>query len=694
LRNAVTGGDCPDPAITDPTDPDFDADCVVIDDISAWTVTKTSNASDPVLPGDVVEYTLTVENLGNVPLTAAEVSIEDDLWGVLDDATLDEASISASSGTASFSDPVLTWTGDLDVDQVVTITYSVEVLPAESLGDGQLLNAVTGSPNCPDPAVTDPTDPDFDPDCVTISDIEAWTVVKTSDAADPVQPGDAITYTLTVENTGNVALSDVEVSDDLSGVLDDATLDEASISASSGTASFSDPVLTWSGDLSVDQVATITYSVEVLPSDSLGDGVLRNAVTGGDCPDPAITDPTDPDFDPDCVTIDPISAYTVTKRSDAADPVLPGDTITYTVAVENTGGTALTGATFSDDLSGVLDDATLDEASITASSGTASFADPVLTWTGDLAVDEVATINYSVTVDQPIGGDHQLVNAVVGGDCPDPAITDPTDPDFDDDCVLVTLLPGVHITKVVFGDPVDDLQPGDSFEYVVTVENIGQVNLVGETFTDDLTEVLDDATLDEASMTATTGTVTFTDPALTCTGDLLVGQIATIRYTIDIDDPVTGDGELFNAVVGSVYSNCAPPDVEDPDCWEETPIPNVHVAKEVVGPTAPQPGDMVTYRITIENRGGAIATDEVVTDDLTGVLDDAVYNGDAAADSGTLDFDHPILTWTGDVPAGETVVITYSVKVNAAGEMGDRTLDNVVTGGENCPDDDVCATTS
>src|SRR5690606_16482114 len=262
------------------------------------------------------------------------------------------------------------------------------------------------------------------------------------------------------------------------------------------------------------------------------------------------------------------------------DPVLPGDTITYTVAVENTGGTALTGATFSDDLSGVLDDATLDEASITASSGTASFADPVLTWTGDLAVDEVATISYSVTVDQPIGGDHQLVNAVVGGDCPDPAITDPTDPDFDDDCVLVTLLPGVHITKVVFGDPVDDLQPGDSFEYVVTVENIGQVNLVGETFTDDLTEVLDDAPLDDASMTATTGTVTFADPELTWTGDLLVGQIATIRYTIDIDDPVTGDGELFNAVVGSVYSNCAPPDVEDPDCWEETPTPNVHVAKE------------------------------------------------------------------------------------------------------------------
>src|SRR5690606_6678667 len=115
----------------------------------------------------------------------------------------------------------------------------------------------------------------------------------------------------------------------------------------------------------------------------------------------------------DCVTIDPSSAYTVTKWSDASDPVLPGDIITYTVEVENTGGAALTGATFSDDLSGVLDDATLDEASLTASSGTALFSGSVLTWTGDLDVDQVATITYSVTVNGAEAlGDGQLLNAV------------------------------------------------------------------------------------------------------------------------------------------------------------------------------------------------------------------------------------------------------------------------------------------
>jgi hypothetical protein len=37
--------------------------------------------------------------------------------------------------------------------------------------------------------------------------------------------------------------------------------------------------------------------------------------------------------------------------------------------------------------------------------GTATFSDPVIEWSGDLLVDEVATITYSVTVDQPIGGD-------------------------------------------------------------------------------------------------------------------------------------------------------------------------------------------------------------------------------------------------------------------------------------------------
>src|SRR5690606_24815315 len=183
--------------------------------------------------------------------------------------------------------------------------------------------------------------------------------------------------------------------------------------------------------------------------------------------------------------------------------------------------------------------------------------------------------------------------------------------------------------------------------------------------TDDLTAVLDDAELDLGSMSADIGVVDFADPNLTWIGDLQVGDIATIRYKVTINEPLNGDGELFNAVVGSTYSNCAPPDPADPACWEDTPVPNVVVSKQLVGPSEPQPGDAVTYRITAENRGGATATDEEITDDLSGVLDDAAYNGDATASlAGALTYSAPVITWVGDIGAGESLVIEYTITIN------------------------------
>jgi hypothetical protein len=57
-----------------------------------------------------------------------------------------------------------------------------------------------------------------------------------------------------------------------------------------------------------------------------------------------------------------------------------------------------------------------------ATSGTVSYASPVLTWTGTLAVGATATVTYSVTVDDPDTGNGMLVNAVTsaapGSTCP------------------------------------------------------------------------------------------------------------------------------------------------------------------------------------------------------------------------------------------------------------------------------------
>ncbi|MET8703481.1 hypothetical protein ABZW10_32190 [Kitasatospora sp. NPDC004723] len=99
------------------------------------------------------------------------------------------------------------------------------------------------------------------------------------------------------------------------------------------------------------------------------------------------------------------------------------------------------------------------------------------------------------------------------------------------------------------------------------------------------------------------------------------------------------------------------------------------------------PGDTVKYQVDITNTGNAPLTGLTVTDDLSAVLDDAVYNGDAAASAGKVSYTQPVLGWTGDLPVGGSARVTYSVKVKDPA-AGDHTLRNTVVAdrpGGNCP---------
>src|SRR5690606_7180989 len=131
----------------------------------------------------------------------------------------------------------------------------------------------------------------------------------------------------------------------------------------------------------------------------VGDGVIENAVTGGQCPDPAITDPDHPDYDEDCHNVLFVRQYEVVKSGTPSDPS-PGDTVTYTVTVSNTGGLDYTGefpATVSDDMSGALDDASYnDDAAVDPDTGALAYAEPTLTWEGPLPAGESVTITYTM----------------------------------------------------------------------------------------------------------------------------------------------------------------------------------------------------------------------------------------------------------------------------------------------------------
>ncbi|WP_433891190.1 DUF7507 domain-containing protein [Streptomyces sp. CA-111067] len=653
MTNVVTGGD--DSNCVDGTE----AGCSDTVYVPHLTMKKSSDVST-ALPGQQVNYTVTITNDGKG--TYPDASFTDDLSKVLDDAAFgDDAS--ASSGTVSYTEPVLSWSGDVAEGQTVTITYSVTVDKPDA-GDGKLTNAIVG------PGGSNCETGSSDPDCSDVVPVTELQVAKTSDAKSPVKPGDKITYTVTVQNPGTVPYTGASLSDDLTSDLDDAAYDGDG-AATAGTVSYAAPVLSWNGDVPAGGTVTITYSLTVHNPDT-GDKNLANAAVVPDSNCSAGS------TDPACATDDGIAALRISKASNAPNPAKPGDKVTYTVTVENTGTADYPGASFTDDLSKVLDDAAYDgDASATA--GTVSYAAPVLSWNGDVPAGDTVTITYSVTVNDPDKGDRALDNTVVGP--PDSnCATGSKDPACSGDVPVADVQIRKHASPF-------RAKPGDKVTYTVTVRNVGTADYPGASFTDALSKVLDDAVYgDDAS--ASSGTVSYTAPVLSWNGDVAAGDTVTITYSVTVNDPDEGDRVLDNTVVGPADSNCGPGST-DRACSGNVPVATMAITKTVKAPSPAKPGDKVAYTITVTNTGEATLLAAHFTDNLSGDLDDAAYDGDLAASTGRAVYRAPVVGWTGVLRPGASATITYSVTINNP-DNGDKRLSNTVVG----PDTSNCATGS
>jgi hypothetical protein len=230
---------------------------------------------------------------------------------------------------------------------------------------------------------------------------------------------------------------------------------------------------------------------------------------------------------------------------------------------------------------------------------------------------------------------------------------------------------------------------GAELTYTLTFTNdgtaAGDVDKV-----DDLTHVLDDADLIDGP-TPSDDALTVTGPdgdnRIHVTGTLEPGDTVTVTYTIRVREPEDrGDDVLANFLLEPDEEtpedpdDCEPAEDELPDCTRN-PIGDIQPDKSVdpESGTVVQAGDELTYTLTFENTGRGAADVDYV-DHLAGVLDDAeLISGPTPSDDALTatgpDGDGRIHV-TGTVDAGETVTVTYTVRVLPDGERGDNQLGN------------------
>jgi len=393
-------------------------------------IVKTSDpaSGSTVVEGQVINYTITAENTGNVPLS--NISVADDLTGVLSRADF-TGSPTARIGQGSVPAPVrngnlLTWNGSLEPGQVLTVDYSVTVKADLRIND-TIINKVTGfgqdpdGGNVPSPCVTG-----TEPGCSVILHprVPALTLNKTSDppSGSKVIAGQVISYTVTVVNTGNWDFPVINLTDDMSDVLDNTTFVAGSASARVDGNAVDDPVLTgteltWTGPLAVGQTLVITYQVTVKAGATVNDTIVNRVIS--DVPSNCEEDPTLPECEVIIIPSVPDLALKKVSNPASGSKVKAGATITYTVTAKNTGNTDLDPVDIVDNMKDVLDNATLVAGSISATidgqaAAAATLVGTDLKWTGRLNVGQTLTLTYKVKVKSDVTVQDVIKNAVSG----------------------------------------------------------------------------------------------------------------------------------------------------------------------------------------------------------------------------------------------------------------------------------------
>ncbi|WP_170265680.1 IPTL-CTERM sorting domain-containing protein [Thiohalocapsa marina] len=649
------------------------------------------SASDTLLlPGDTVTYTLTLLNAGT--RTATNITISDD-FPEADWFAYQAGSCTVSAGTCSPSgtpSASLSWALDsLAPGTTATLSFTMDVGTSETTSppDGVTTrdNLATGayagceSESCGSTSNTVTVSVSTNPYLAIDKS------VSPTDADPPPAPGDVLTYTLLVNNTGSGGASNVQVRDPIPAYT---SFIAGSITVPQGWSSSFDAinnqVLFEVGTLHAEKSASLSFQVRLNSPLPAGDSTLTNiaAVTASNAPsktDDAVTtaqaapvltlDKSGPASAPypaarltaaasasTTLFVDDIAAFTVgqfiqvgatlARITGLAGSALIVDTaitaaanadvigaVTYSLTYRNTGDADASGVTITDTLPAGPPGLTYVASVPEADSAPAIGASGVVTWNlGALPAEASGSVQV---IALPTGPGTVTNSAAI-----DSAETDPVEDEAQ------TAFGGLRITKRTT-TPIA-AAPGEA-TYVIEVTNTLDTAVAGVTVTDTLSSGFSYKSTDDIVATGATRTST-EDPA--------AGAQQPVWGTWTL--PANGSLSLtFTANVGDSALSA-----------EEQPVgPGTYQNEASVATTTPGVG------ITPFDPLATTAEDVTILPADTGLLEGVVYQDndadgqfDAATDTPLGGISVTIIAADGTVYVAITDSAGYYSRIVAAGD--------------------------
>lgn len=569
---------------------------------SDLTITK-SDSVDPVVAGNNLVYTITVNNNG--PSNVGGVVVTDTLpAGVTLVSTSGCAEDPAGAPTCSLGSIVagnsamytLTVTVDSDATGTLTNTASVTAsTPLINTGDDSVMET-------------------------TAIGQEADLTLTKADDVDPVVAGNDLVYTLEVTNNGPSDALDVVITDTLpAGVT---------LVSTSGCAEDPTGVPTCTvGTLASGNSAQVTVTVTV-DSDTTGSLTNTASVTSSttltNTGDDSVSEDTEVSTEADLA---------ITKVDDV-DPVVAGNNLIYTLEVTNAGP--------SDALDVVVTDTLPAGVTFVSTTGCAEdpSGEPDCTL-GTIAAGGSAQYTLEVTVDASTSGQITNTASVASStnliNTGDDSASEDTTVEVESDLTL---------TKT---DNVDPVAAGNNLVYTLTVNNEGPSDAQDVVVTDTLPAGV--------TLVSTSGCSEDPSGVPDCTlGTIAAGANAQYTVTVTVDSDASGS--LTNNATVTASSPLI--NTGDDTASEITTViqeADLSITKtddaDPVGAGLP-----LTYTVSVTNNGPSDAADVVVTDTLPAGVTFNSTSGCAEDPTGV-----PTCT-LGTVVAGDTVNVTVVVDVD------------------------------